>query len=97
MSTQQRGVIEEAIVALENYQGDALDYSQLPGLWKLEYTTAPDVVGILDAQRLPFLQVGDIFQQFTTTEEAVCKNIINLSVVPFLQEKDGVRLTVSTR
>lgn len=98
VSKTQRGIIEEATLSLEAYQGDAIDYALLPGSWKLEYTTAPDVSGVIDAQRLPLglLKVGDIYQQFSTTDEAVCKNIINLSL-PLLQDREGVRLTVTTR
>ena len=43
-SRQDRGPIEEAQLAVEAFGGE-LDYELLPGLWRLTYTTAADVVG----------------------------------------------------
>ena len=42
--TFQRAVVEEAQVAVEGFGGDELDFSKLAGLWRLDYTTASDVV-----------------------------------------------------
>jgi hypothetical protein len=41
----QRGIIEELQVAVETSQAlQELDWAKLGGLWRLEYTTATDVV-----------------------------------------------------
>ena len=40
---QIRGEIEEAQCGLEMY-GSEIDYTKLEGLWRLVFTTAPDVV-----------------------------------------------------
>ncbi|GLC59561.1 hypothetical protein PLESTB_001500500 [Pleodorina starrii] len=87
--TFQRGLIEEAQVQVERFQGEDLDYSKLAGKWKLLYTTASDVLPILEAEYWlspgPFgqfgiprpLEVGNIYQRFTSPEEGVVENIIN--------------------
>ncbi|KAG2496122.1 hypothetical protein HYH03_005725 [Edaphochlamys debaryana] len=90
--TYQRGLIEEAQVAVEGFQGKELDYSKLAGKWRLIYTTANDVLPILEAEfRLGFgplqslfnlpraLEVGGIFQSFSSPEEGVVENIIEFS------------------
>ncbi|KXZ55274.1 hypothetical protein GPECTOR_3g410 [Gonium pectorale] len=84
-----QGMPVQEVVAVEGFQGAELDYSRLAGKWKLVYTTASDVLPILEAEfRLsagPFsgfglpkpLVVGDIYQRFTSPEEGVVENIIN--------------------
>lgn len=46
-------------VSAEGYNMDApIDLDQLDGTWRLQYTSAPDVLVLLEASaRLPFLQV----------------------------------------
>ncbi len=76
---------------------------RLRGRWKLIYTTAVDVTGLLvfsiPPPPLPFLPpppivVGDIYQEFKTdTKEIV--NEIRVSVPVLLEEKDGVVLRVN--
>mmetsp|Transcript_7133 Transcript_7133/g.21559 ORF Transcript_7133/g.21559 Transcript_7133/m.21559 type:complete len:415 (+) Transcript_7133:118-1362(+) len=76
---------------------------RLRGRWKLIYTTAVDVTGLLvlsiPPPPLPFLPpppivVGDIYQEFKTdTKEIV--NEIRASVPALLEEKDGVVLRVN--
>ncbi|EFJ45050.1 hypothetical protein VOLCADRAFT_121241, partial [Volvox carteri f. nagariensis] len=87
--TFQRGLIEEAQVRVESFQGPELEYSKLPGKWKLIYTTASDVLPILEAEYwlspgplsgfgIPRpLEVGNIYQRFTSPDEGVVENIIN--------------------
>ncbi|GIL91115.1 hypothetical protein Vretimale_9560 [Volvox reticuliferus] len=86
--TFQRGLIEEAQVRVESFQELELDYTKLAGKWKLVYTTASDVLPILEAEyRLspgPFsaflprpLEVGNIYQRFTAPDEGVVENIIH--------------------
>ena len=77
--------------------------TMLRGRWKLIYTTAVDVTGLLvlsiPPPPLPFLPpppivVGDIYQEFKTdTKEIV--NEIRASVPALLEEKDGVVLRVN--
>ena len=80
-----------------------MDPRLLRGRWKLIYTTAVDVTGLLvfsiPPPPLPFLPpppivVGDIYQEFKTdTKEIV--NEIRASVPALLEEKDGVVLRVN--
>jgi hypothetical protein len=46
-------------VNLEGYSGgESIDLAKLDGTWRLQYTSAPDVVVLLEAAaRLPFFQV----------------------------------------
>ncbi|GFH27399.1 PAP_fibrillin domain-containing protein [Haematococcus lacustris] len=68
-----RGAIEELQVAVEAHQAARdLDWSRLGGMWNLQYTTALDVLPILEASSslsTPLtpspLQVGIIGQRFT--------------------------------
>lgn len=99
-----RGLIEEAQVNVEAYGGPELDYDMLPGLWKLEYTNAQDVIPILDAPYLlanPFgpniLEVGDIYQRFSSTSQGWVENVINLSVAGLLMPKKGITITVGAK
>ncbi|XP_043804494.1 probable plastid-lipid-associated protein 10, chloroplastic isoform X2 [Manihot esculenta] len=57
-SADQRSIIEEALVELEGYNtGAPIDLVKLDGTWRLQYTSAPDVLVLLElSARLPFLQ-----------------------------------------
>ncbi|GFR39645.1 hypothetical protein Agub_g111 [Astrephomene gubernaculifera] len=91
VETFQRGLIEEAQVLVEGFQGERLDYSLLSGKWKLIYTTARDVLPILEAEYrlspgplsgigLPRpLEIGNIYQRFTNPELGVVENIIDIT------------------
>lgn len=82
---------------------DDFDDALLDGRWKLIFTTALDVTGLLvlsiPPPPVPFFPpppvvVGDIFQEFKTeTKEIV--NEIRVSVPLLLEEKDGVILRVN--
>jgi len=82
----------------------------LEGSWRLEYTSASDVVGLLALNRFPKLPLpfappsdegvtladcGPIFQRFT--RDGLVQNVTKLSIAPrvLLQPKDGVTLTVN--
>jgi hypothetical protein len=92
-------------VHVESLQGEALDYSLLAGKWRLIYTTATDVLPILEAEFRfglgPFsgfglprpLRVGNIYQRFTSPEQGVVENIINFET-PLL---DSIVFTVGAR
>jgi len=61
-SREDREAIAAAQGALERLSEDALDFDALDGKWRLAYTNASDVVGLLVAsQRLGVPEVGDIF------------------------------------
>ncbi|XP_058105178.1 probable plastid-lipid-associated protein 10, chloroplastic isoform X4 [Magnolia sinica] len=55
-TSDQRASIEEALVCVEGYDaGSAIDLTKLDGTWRLHYTSAPDVLVLLEsAARLPF-------------------------------------------
>ncbi|EFN51118.1 hypothetical protein CHLNCDRAFT_141300 [Chlorella variabilis] len=71
-------------VAVEGYgSGAELDFGLLEGKWRLEYTTARDVLPLVAPQRLPApLQVGRIWQQFSSLEEGRVQNIIEAHLPP---------------
>ena len=101
--------IFDAKARLENFrhqkskEGEEFDFDALDGRWKLIFTTALDVTGLLvlsiPPPPVPFFPpppvvVGDIFQEFKTeTKEIV--NEIRVSVPLLLEEKDGVILRVN--
>jgi len=93
-SPDVRGMVEEAQVVVEAF-GDATDLGMLEGLWKLIYTNAFDVTGIVDLGRTaPLLKVGGIYQQYSSVEEGVVKNIVDFGLPPFLEADKGLRFTV---
>eukprot|EP01026_Neomeris_dumetosa_P082915 TRINITY_DN9551_c0_g2_i3.p3 TRINITY_DN9551_c0_g2~~TRINITY_DN9551_c0_g2_i3.p3 ORF type:complete len:112 (-),score=15.61 TRINITY_DN9551_c0_g2_i3:556-891(-) len=64
-SVDQRGEIAEALAEVEQY-GGAIDEALLQGRWKLIYTTAPDVVGLLIPKAyfpLELVRIEDIYQE----------------------------------
>ena len=87
----------------EGEEFDDFDDALLDGRWKLIFTTALDVTGLLvlsiPPPPVPFFPpppvvVGDIFQEFKReTKEIV--NEIRVSVPLLLEEKDGVILRVN--
>ncbi|KAG6544890.1 hypothetical protein Mapa_013580 [Marchantia paleacea] len=97
-SADQRAEIEEAMVAVEKFDaGKPLQLDDLDGTWLLQYTTAPDVVGILQAAQTPFIKVGQIFQKFECrgrVDGGSVKNVVRWSIPSILQEGDGATLVV---
>ncbi|XP_057967585.1 probable plastid-lipid-associated protein 10, chloroplastic [Malania oleifera] len=101
-TADQRSSIEEALVIVEGYEAGApIDLAQLEGTWRLQYTSAPDVLVLLDsAARLPFFQVGQIFQKFECQDQAdggVVRNVVQWSIPTLLEEQDGATLLVSAK
>ncbi|KAJ7533020.1 hypothetical protein O6H91_13G030000 [Diphasiastrum complanatum] len=98
-SSNQRALIEEIMVDVERYNaGVSLDLSLLHGTWLLQYTTAPDVISILQAAGLPFFQVGQIFQKFDCLESSdggTVLNVVRWSIPGVLQDIEGATLTVT--
>ncbi|MCO5561706.1 hypothetical protein L7F22_015329 [Adiantum nelumboides] len=100
-STDQRAFVEESMVAVEAFNaGTPLDLNNLDGTWLLQYTTASDVLSILQAARVPFLEVGQIFQKFEcygNLDEGLVRNVVRWSVPGVLQDADGATLTVTAK
>ncbi|XP_021733444.1 probable plastid-lipid-associated protein 10, chloroplastic isoform X2 [Chenopodium quinoa] len=98
----QRSSIEEALVTVEKYDaGEPIDLAKLDGTWRLQYTSAPDVVVLFEAaSRLPILQVGQIYQKFECCNQSdggVVRNIIKWSIQNLLEENEGATLLVSAK
>lgn len=53
-------LVETFQVTVEGFNGgEAIDLVKLDGTWRLQYTSAPDVVVLFEAaSRFPFFQVG---------------------------------------
>eukprot|EP01018_Ginkgo_biloba_P011874 Gb_23571 [translate_table: standard] len=100
-SDDQRANIEEAMVSVERYDaGTPMNLSQLDGTWLLQYTSASDVIVLLEAAKLPFLQVGQIFQKFECkgcTGGGVVRNVVRWSIPSVLQENEGATLLVTAK
>ncbi|KAK9269753.1 hypothetical protein L1049_001531 [Liquidambar formosana] len=99
-TTDQRFSIEEALVSVEGYDAGApIDLVKLDGTWRLQYTSAPDVLILLESSvRLPFFQVGQIFQKFECRDRSdggVVRNVVRWSIPALLEEQDGATLLVS--
>ena len=93
----------ETVAAEEKEEEKDWMRNRLNGRWKLIYTTALDVTGLLvfsvPPPPLPFfppppIVVGDIFQEFKTDAKEIV-NEIRASVPWVLEEKDGVILRVN--
>ncbi|KAK4801828.1 hypothetical protein SAY86_000031 [Trapa natans] len=98
----QRSYIEEAMVGLEGYCGGApIDLLKLDGTWRLQYTSAPDVLVLFEtAARFPLLQVGQIFQRFNCCDKSdggSVDNVVQWSVTNLLEEENGATLLVSAK
>lgn len=101
-SSDQRCVIEEALVNVEAYNmGLPIDLMKLDGTWRLQYTSAPDVLILLEAAaRLPFFQIGQIFQKFEcrdSSNEGIVRNVVRWSIPSLLEEQEGATLLVSAK
>ncbi|GLT34266.1 hypothetical protein SLA2020_087900 [Shorea laevis] len=101
-TADQRSVIEEALVTVEGYNmGEPIELGKLDGTWRLQYTSAPDVLILLEAAaRLPFFQVGQIFQKFECRDQSgggVVRNVVRWSIPTLLEEQEGATLVVSAK
>ncbi|CAK9143608.1 unnamed protein product [Ilex paraguariensis] len=89
-TADQRSFIEEALVSVESYDaGNPFDFGRLDGTWRLQYTSAPDVLILLEsAARLPFFQVGQIFQKFECedlSDRGYVRNVVQWSIPNLLE------------
>ncbi|XP_073111865.1 probable plastid-lipid-associated protein 10, chloroplastic [Elaeis guineensis] len=101
-TADQRSSIEEALVRVEGYDaGSPVDLSKLDGTWRLNYTSASDVLVLFEAAaRLPFLQVGQIFQKFECKDRSdggIVRNVVRWSIPTLLEEQEGATLLVSAK
>ncbi|KAK2378407.1 putative plastid-lipid-associated protein 10, chloroplastic [Trifolium repens] len=97
----QRSSIEEALVNVEGRNlGHPIDLNKLDGTWRLQYTSASDVLILFQAAAtLPFFQVGQIFQKFECRNNSyggVIRNIVQWSI-PNLLETMELSLFISLR
>lgn len=98
----QRSFIEEALVNVEgSNKGEPIDLDKLDGTWRLQYTSASDVLILFQAAAtLPFFQVGQIFQKFEcrgNTDGGVIRNVVQWSIPNLLEEQEGATLLVSAK
>jgi len=75
----ERGVVAEKQLGVEHF-GTEWEERDLEGKWRLIYTTASDVLGLIQLENSKLVQVGDIFQEFCGDN---LQNIVLLST-PFL-------------
>ncbi|KAJ6828071.1 putative plastid-lipid-associated protein 10, chloroplastic [Iris pallida] len=99
---EQRSAIEEALVSVEALDaGSPLDLDKLDGTWRLNYTSAPDVLVLFEASvRLPLLQVGQVFQKFECSGQSdggIIRNVVRWSIQNLLEEQEGATLLVSAK
>ncbi|KAG5395521.1 hypothetical protein IGI04_017335 [Brassica rapa subsp. trilocularis] len=91
-----------AKVTVEGFNGgEAIDLMKLDGTWRLQYTSAPDVVVLFEAaSRFPFFQVGQIFQKFECRDRSdggIIRNVVQWSVPSLLEEQEGATLVVTAK
>ncbi|KAB5569238.1 hypothetical protein DKX38_003031 [Salix brachista] len=78
-------------VSLEGYtRGESVDLVPLDGTWRLQYTSASDVLVLFEsAARFPFFQVvGQIFQKFECRDQSdggVIRNVVKWSIPTLLE------------
>nr|KYP53872.1 26S protease regulatory subunit 8 [Cajanus cajan] len=92
----------ELKVSVEGYNnGDPIHLAKLDGTWRLQYTSAPDVLILFQAAAtLPFFQVGQIFQKFECLDQSnggVIRNVVRWSIPTLLEEEEGATLLVSAK
>ncbi|XP_022874913.1 probable plastid-lipid-associated protein 10, chloroplastic isoform X2 [Olea europaea var. sylvestris] len=90
------------MVRVESFDaGEPVELDILDGTWRLQYTSAPDVLILFQsAETLPFLQVGQIFQKFECKDkngQGIVRNVVRWSIPNFLEEHEGATLLVSAK
>ncbi|GAA0165608.1 hypothetical protein LIER_20965 [Lithospermum erythrorhizon] len=102
----QRSSIEDALVAVETFNATTIttpiDLDKLNGTWRLQYTSAPDVLVLFESSsRLQSLfQIGQIYQKFecsTSSSSNLVKNVIKFSIPNLLEDQEGATLVVSAK
>ncbi|KAG8374519.1 hypothetical protein BUALT_Bualt10G0003400 [Buddleja alternifolia] len=98
----QRSSIEESLVGVETFDaGKPIELDLLDGTWRLQYTSAPDVLILFQsAATLPFFEVDQIFQKFECRDQSgqgVVRNVVRWSIPRLLEEQEGATLIVSAK
>ncbi|CAI8615766.1 unnamed protein product [Vicia faba] len=93
----QRSSIEQALVNVEGTNvGQPIDFNKLDGTWRLQYTSAPDVLVLFQAAAtLPFFQVGQIFQKFECRHNStggIIRNVVRWSIPNFFELKCSIQI-----
>ncbi|XP_024402920.1 probable plastid-lipid-associated protein 10, chloroplastic isoform X2 [Physcomitrium patens] len=99
VTTEQRAAVEDAMMGVEKYNaGTPLVLDQLHGTWLLQYTTASEIVSLIQAaDQFPLLQVGQLYQCFDCqgrTDGGTVENIVRWSVSGLLQKNEGATFNV---
>ncbi|XP_024520475.1 probable plastid-lipid-associated protein 10, chloroplastic [Selaginella moellendorffii] len=84
--------------ASRGVNGTALDLDKLDGTWLLQYTSAPDVLSILQAGEFPFFKAGQIYQKFECKgrfDGGQVVNVVRWSIPGLLQDAEGATLFVT--
>lgn len=94
----QRGLVEEAQIAVESFAaGTEIQWELLAGMWNLVYTTASDVKPIVKTGAgLPGFPITahQVSQRFTSPEQGIVQNIIDVTLLAPVIEKTTVRFVV---
>ncbi|GAB5353985.1 hypothetical protein AAMO2058_000080900 [Amorphochlora amoebiformis] len=94
LRTQVKKAADQLVKAREG----PVSLSKLPGLWTLDYTTAPDVLSIFALEKLPFspIKIGKIYQKYSTPTsnadgelQGNVSNIVKFSIPPLTDEENG--------
>lgn len=96
----QRSAILEALVSIEKYDaGMPMELAKLDGTWRLQYTSASDVLILLQSSSsFPFFQVGPIYQKFECSNQSnggIVRNVVRWSIPNLLEEQEGATLLVT--
>ncbi|XP_039783648.1 uncharacterized protein LOC120650549 isoform X1 [Panicum virgatum] len=90
-----------AVEELAAGEGAPLDLAALDGTWRLCYTSASDVLVLFEAaERLPLLQVGQIYQKFECKDQSdggIVRNVVRWSIENLLEDQEGATLMVSAK
>lgn len=86
----KRGVVAEAQAAVEAFSSAFVDWNLLQGTWDVVYSTAPDVVGLLQPLNGLPLRVGKISQRFSSVQLGSVENIIELHAGSFAVDEEPV-------
>ncbi|CAL4942757.1 unnamed protein product [Urochloa decumbens] len=90
-----------AVEELGAGEGVPLDLAALDGTWRLCYTSASDVLVLFEAaERLPLLQVGQIYQKFECKDQSdggIVRNVVRWSIKNLLEDQEGATLLVSAK
>jgi len=101
-SSMSLDLVETFQVTVEGFNGgEEIDPVKLDGTWRLQYTSAPDVVVLFEAaSRLPFFQVGQVFQKFECRDRSdggIIRNVVQWSLPSLLEEQEGATLVVTAK